>query len=213
MLLRQGGAPSRAAAIGHYRSGLAGRPDDVGARFNLARALCDSGAPAAALPEYARLAELAPQNALVWIGRATALLQLGRCAEARAAVESGAARLPRDGALAQAEARLLATCPAGTPEARARDGAKALEIASALYAARAAPEHAEAVAMALAELGRYGEAVERQRQAIRDAEAAGKTALLPELRANLALFAAGKPSRTAWPPEGMGLLTLAKSAG
>jgi hypothetical protein len=118
-------------------------------------------------------------------------------------IESALARLPRDGAVAQAEARLLATCPGGDP-------AKAFAIANALYAARPAPEHAEAVAMALAALGRYGEAAERQRQAIKDAEAAGKAALLPELRANLALFAAGKPSRTAWPPERMGLLTLAK---
>jgi tetratricopeptide (TPR) repeat protein len=201
--LRQGDAKS---AIAAYRAGLAGRPDDVWARFNLAGALRASGARGdleQALREYARLADLAPQNALVWLGRATALLQLGRCAEARAAIESGAARLPRDGALAQAQARLLATCPGGDP-------AKALEIATALYAARPEPEHAEALAMALAALGRYGEAVERQRQAIRDAEAAGKAALLPELKANLALFEAGRPSRTAWPPERMTLLTLAK---
>ena len=198
------------AAIDDYRAGLKGRPDDVTARFNLAGALRESGAPEAALQEYARLAQLAPKNDIVWLGRATALLQLGRCADARAAIESGAGELPRDGALAQALARLLATCPAASPDARARDGAKALAIASELYAARPAPEHAEALAMALAGLGRFPEAVERQKQAIHDAEAAGKAALLPELRANLALFAAGKPSRTAWPPERMGLLMLAK---
>src|SRR5262249_44502482 len=106
--------------------------------------------------------------------------------------------------------RLLATCPAAGADARARDGAKALAIANDLYAAKPAPEHAEAVAMALAGLGRFPEAVERQRQAIRDAESAGKASLPPELRANLALFEAGKPSRTAWPPERMGLLMLAK---
>jgi len=209
LYLRTGDAK---AAVAAYRAALAGRPDDVPARFNLAGALRASGTASdldQALREYARLAELAPDNALVYLGRATAQLQLGRCADARATVATAAARLPRDGAVAQAQARLLATCPGGD----AGDRARALEIANALYAARPAPEHAEAVAMALAALGRYGEAVERQRQAIRDAEAAGKSALLPELRANLALFAAGKPSRTAWPPERMGLLTLAKGAG
>lgn len=201
--LRQGDAK---AAIAAYRAGLAGRPDDVWARFNLAGALRESGSPGdlgEALREYGRLADLSPDNALVWLGWATAFLQLGRCGDARGVIESATARLPRDGAVAQAEARLLATCPGGDP-------AKALTIANALYAARPAPEHAEAVAMALAALGRYGEAAERQRQAIQAAQAAGNAALLPELRANLALFQAGKPSRTAWPPERMGLLTLAK---
>ncbi len=207
LLLRQNDAKE---AIAHYRAGLAERPEDAGARFNLAGALRESGAAQQAVEEYGRLCQRTPENDLAWIGKATALLQLGRCSEARATIESAAAKLPRDGAVAQAEARLIATCPAGSQQARNLDAGKALDIAAALYEARPAPEHGEAVAMAFAALGRYGEAVERQTQAIHDAEAAGKTALLPEMRANLALFAAGKPSQLAWPPERMRLLTLAK---
>jgi tetratricopeptide (TPR) repeat protein len=199
-VLLEEGKPAEAAR--ELRAGLAARPDDTAARFNLARALLDAGQGAAAAEEYGRLAERAPQNPLLWLGKASGSLAAGRCAEARGAIEAGLAALPQDGLLSQALARLLASCPGEG----VRDGQRAFDLASALYEARPGPEHAEAVAMALAELGRWGEAVEWQRRALEEATTGGKKDLAVEVQGNLALFEKNRPSRNPWPPRSWVLL-------
>lgn len=203
-VLAEEGKPAEAAK--ELRAGLAVRPDDLAARFNLARALLDSGQGAAAAEEYGRLTERTPGNPMLWLGKASGSLAAGRCGEAKGAVEAGLAALPQDGLLSQALARLLASCPGEG----VRDGQRAFDLASALYQARPGPEHAEAVAMALAELGRWGEAVEWQRRALEEATTGGKKDLAAEVQGNLALFEKNRPSRSPWPP-GQWILLLGRS--
>lgn len=182
-------------AIARYRTGLARRPEDIPARFNLARILLENGDPKGAVSEYAALTERSPEHALGWLGSATAQLALGHCPEAKASIVDGLVHIERDGLLSQALSRLLSSCPAES----VRNGAQALDLAAQLYDARPSPEHAEAYAMALAELKRYPEAVEWAKKALRDAQASGRTAFTREIEANLALFQKGSPSRTPWP--------------
>jgi tetratricopeptide (TPR) repeat protein len=183
-----------AEAIDHCRAVLATEPDDEPARWSLGQLLLESGRAREAATEFARLTAARPASALGWLGEATAQVHLGRCAGALASLAAGLEQLPGDARLNQGLARLLAGCPDGAR----RDGRRALELAAALWNAEASPEHGEAVAMALAELGRPPQAVAWQRRAIALAEAGEEEWLLPQLRANLEAFASGVPVAEPW---------------
>jgi hypothetical protein len=105
--------------------------------------------------------------------------------------------LPRSYRVTFALGRLLAAAP----DLTLRDGAKALPLAQATYQTRASPASAETVAMALAELGRCAEAVEKQREAIALAQEGAKAgvaaanASLAGLETALEVYAAGPPCR------------------
>jgi len=77
----------------------------------------------------------------------------------------------------------------------ARDGKRALSLAESLLAAGDTPERESLAAMALAELGRFPDAAARQRRAI-EAATGATPAALARLRAQLALYEAGKPCRS-----------------
>ena len=74
---------------------------------------------------------------------------------------------------------------AASPETELRNGARALELAQRVYDATAAAQHGALVALALAEVGRCGEASEWQRRMIAKAEEEGNTDLLNRLKAGL----------------------------
>ena len=88
--------------------------------------------------------------------------------EQRQLLERGLAELPESSRLAAALARLLAACP----DPLLRDGEQATRLALQLVAAEKSLENAETLAMALAESGRLEQAIEWQREVIRQAEAA-----------------------------------------
>jgi len=74
-----------------------------------------------------------------------------------------------------------------------RDGEEALRLARELAAAGPArARRLDVLAAALAEVGRFEEAVETARRAIEAARAAGSTALLPGLEAHRAAFERGE---------------------
>jgi hypothetical protein len=66
---------------------------------------------------------------------------------------------------------------------------------------------AETMAMALAEAGRYGEAIKWQREAMTVAKSDGALDLLPRMAENLTLYENAKPCRTPWGDE-MAFVTL-----
>jgi len=57
------------------------------------------------------------------------------------------------------------------------------------------------MAMTLAELGQYGEAITRQREAMAAAERAGRPDRARQMAANLALYERHVPCRTPWTDE------------
>jgi hypothetical protein len=92
----------------------------------------------------------------------------------------------------------LARILAAAPDVRARDGRRALALAEQLLKARQSIETAETLAMALAEVGDFNEAVSVQRQVVDAAEKAGAKGELPQMRRNLALYERRQPCREPW---------------
>jgi hypothetical protein len=102
---------------------------------------------------------------------------------------------PEQPGLVHALARILASAP----DDAVRDGPRALTIVQSLEKVTA-PSVAlvETTAMALAENGRYAEAVVRQRQAIAMATQAQRPDLAKRLAENLRRYESATPSRTPW---------------
>ena len=72
-------------------------------------------------------------------------------------------------------------------------------LASGLFAGRKTIAHGETVAMALAELGRFDEAVSWQERLLEQARADGAPELVVQaLEARLGDYARGRPAREAW---------------
>jgi Flp pilus assembly protein TadD len=209
--------------IGHLETAVRLDPESRDALFNLGQALDETGEPARALDVYGRLLKIAPQDAvarfhhaqaLAALGRhgeaaaelgevvaaapgeaaprmaqASALLQAGRDADARARLEEGLARLPTSEPLAQLLVRVLAS--SSRPEVR--DGRKALALAQSLLAAGSTAEREEAMALALGETGRFGEAADHQRRALAGAPPGSPDR--PRLERCLALYERNEPCR------------------
>ena len=136
---------------------------------------------ATAQEHFRRVTEVTPERSAAWLGEATALVLLDREAEAVARLEAGLEALPQDGGLAFTLARLSLTAK----DPAARDGERALELASALFRSRATPDHAELLAQALATVGRREEAIELYRQLVAQMPPGADPALGARWRAEL----------------------------
>ena len=178
-------------AIDHYLQALAGDPGREDAHYNLANALRRGNRLPEAVEHYLRTVEINPRQTQARYGLALTLIQLERWPEAKASLETSHATFPEVAPLANLLARLLAACP----QDALRDGPRALEIAETLTADIKSLVNVETLAMALAEVGRYPEAVGSQEAALAAARGAKRTDLETRLRANLDRYRAGKPSR------------------
>jgi tetratricopeptide (TPR) repeat protein len=182
-------------AIDRFSKAVASDPTMINARSSLADALRRSGKLEASIAEYVEIVKIDPSASQARFGRAMALVRLRRFAEARAVLEEAAGIHPEQAGLVHALARLLSAAP----DDAVRDGARAWTIVQSLEKT-AAPSVAlvETAAMALAETGRFSEAVARQRQAITMATQARRADLAARLRENLRRYDSGMPSRTPW---------------
>jgi len=104
------------------------------------------------------------EDALVMM--ALVLSERERYGDAIALLDGAERRSPGRPATATTLARLLASAP----DVALRDGRRALELATAVQASRSAPADAETMALALAELGRCGEALDWMSRAVTAAE-------------------------------------------
>ena len=189
---------SDAAAMPHYLATLAADPAHGGAHFFLANALMRSGQFARAAGHYGKAVALLPEDLPARQLEAMALIATGTQHQtARARLEGATALYPGDPVLGQALARLLAA----SPDDAVRDGRRALTLAKALFARVNSIEHAETVAMAYAELGRYSEAAAFQQAAINATTQWGGLDLLPRLQESLRHYQTGQPCRDPWPPD------------
>jgi tetratricopeptide (TPR) repeat protein len=178
-------------AMAHLEVVLQATPYDAEAHLLMARALVATGDDWASLEHFKRAAELDPANASAVTGGGAALVRLGQYARAKSVLDAGHRRIPDNGAIAFALARLLAACP----EAEVRDGERALELAQGVYLARPDPRHAQLMAQALAELDRCEEAADWQQKVVGAAVEDGATEVLPALRADLDHYLGGPPCR------------------
>lgn len=184
-------------AVSWFTRAIADAPDSVSARAQLGMTFVRLGEPEKAIEQFEAVLRLDPADQPTAINLAIILSDRSRFRDAiavltRAMVEAAdlqvgpsGAQPPQSAATATTLARLLAAAP----DRSVRDGAKALELARAVFERDPAAAHAETVAMALAELGRCEEAREWMLKAISVAERAGDRAEAARLKAQLPKYA------------------------
>lgn len=179
-------------AIEHFATTLKQEPDYVEARVQLADTLGRTGHPEESLAQYAQALDRDPTNTDAAFGCAMALIRLHRYAEARDRLAEGLNAHPDQPMFSHALARLLAAAP----DVRVRDGRRALQLVDQLIKGQQTIELAETTAMALAEVGRYREAVDVQREALTAATDAALPLVERHIVQNLHLYERGEPCRT-----------------
>ncbi len=183
-------------AIEHYRSAIETDPTFREAHFQLANVLMRQELFEEAIPHYQRVVDLDPGNAFAHFMGAMTLIRTRRWKEARMGLEKGLAALPDDTDLGHALARLMAACP----EAAIRDGRKALILLQkVLEQGKSAEfEHIETLAMAYAEIGEFGRAVQVQRMMIAEVTRGKRLELAELLQDNLDRYERREACRTPW---------------
>ena len=177
-------------AIERFRMAADADASMSAAHLRLGDALRRTGRFEAALPHYRQV-----QGEQARFGEAMALVRLGRHGEALRVLDAAAERYPAEPSFPHARARLLAA----TPDDGVRDGARALALVEGLVTdGYRTAGVAETMAMALAELGRFAEAVEWQGRAMQVAAGAGQAGVARGMSANLALYQRNEPCRTPW---------------
>lgn len=185
LLARRGEEPE---ALAQFEQAVGLQPDFVDALYNLGVALSRAQRSNEALVRFRRVLELRPADGRARVAEAAELMRGGSYAAARETLEQGHALTPGDSRIVADLARLLAA----SPRSEVRDGRRALELAQRLFAAEASLQHAELLAMALAEAGQLAAAADLQSRAVAAAEGARQWELAATLRANLARYRAGQ---------------------
>ena len=188
-------------AESHLRAALELDPGFAEAHVLLGRLLARQERYAEAASHFARALVRDPGNSTWHRDRAMALILARRYSAARGALTSARRALANsaDASAAAADhldtllARLLATSPDG----QVRNGREALAIALRLMTDRPSIEHAETVAMALAEVGEFERAAELQRQLIAEVERRGASPTDGQ-RQRLRSYLANEPVREPW---------------
>ena len=189
-VLAKGGHSDRAER--HLRRASQVDPDSERVHEALGNLLRENGRHEEALVSFSQALQLAPGSARARFGAGVALALLGRFEEALVLAEEGAHALPGRAELRMLLARLLATAPDNAQ----RDGKRALDLAASDPAGEQTITEAETTAMALAELGRFEEAVRWQQASVAGAEAGGGD--FGWMKERLSLYLQRKPCRRPW---------------
>ncbi|NIM12653.1 MAG: tetratricopeptide repeat protein [Candidatus Aminicenantes bacterium] len=179
-------------AIEHLQVVVKKSPKDSQAHLALAGALRSDGQLDKALEHYNAALSIDPGLIWAWVDMSSLLSQTGKHSEALEVLEDAHSRIPHDGPIAHALARLLAS----SPVLDKRQGKRALELALKVYQALKSFEHARTVAMAYAELNQCDKAVEWMEKAIELAENSHQSgSVLEMLKRNLAYLKTNRPCR------------------
>ena len=191
LLVSQGRAGE---AVDRFAAAVKAEPDYPGAELQLAEALRRTGRAADSLSHYTHVIKSDPRMPEARVGYAIALGRLGRYGEARRTLTDAIRALPDQPSLSQALARLLAAAP----DDSVRDGRQAMAITQALMKQPHGVDLYETMAMTLAELGQYDQAIQWQRGAIDAAMKQGHADLAGRMAANLTLYERRTPCRAPW---------------
>ncbi len=192
VLAEEDGNPEEAARF--YERALAAAPEHPGASQYLGNARMRAGRYEEAAKLYATAWRDDLKNMTARLYEALALTLAGHDRTARERLERAVADVPDDPMPRLGLARLLAASRDDT----VRDGARALPLAQALFDGFPSLEHAETLAMALAEVGRLEDAASLQENAVQAVVAAGRFDALPRVQAALERYRQGQPARQPW---------------
>ncbi len=179
-----------AGAVEELEQIVALDPGVIEARRMLSAVLVGAGRTEDAAVQLQALVALTPDDLQARFNLGLMLFESGRYAEARRTLDETSARFPGDVATRHLLARLLAV----SPDDAVRDGARAVELAQSVVDEQPALDHLETLAMALAEAGRFDDAVHWQERALEaERQAAGGNS--PQRLDRLALYRARQPLR------------------
>lgn len=130
----------------------------------------------------------------IHFGQAMAHLLGGDDATALSGLEASTRRFPGDVGLAHLLARVLAA----SADRSVRDPGRAHDLALRVQRAEPSPDHVQTVAMALAALDRFDEAVEWQARAVSELEELGAEAAAEQARRRLDRLSRGEPIVSPW---------------
>ena len=183
-------------AILQYRKALDIQPRDARVQFEFANLLLQSGKVDEAIAHYRTGLKLAPERGAFYHNLAIALIRKGEWAEAIAECQEGMRIDPGNLPLADALARLWATCPVAT----LRDGPAAVKLATRVEQASGGknPMFMDTLAAAYAEAGDFTNALAKARSGLELAADREQKATLEE---HIRLYEANRPFHEA-PLEG-----------
>jgi tetratricopeptide (TPR) repeat protein len=184
-------------AIEQLSAAVSDDPNYLEARLRLAEALRRSGRLEESLSQYGEVSRIDPRVAEARFGFAMTLVRLRRYQEARDRLVEGMHGYPTQPAFARALARLLAAAP----DDRVRDGRRAMAMTQQLLKDQQTLDLGETMAMTLAELGQYEQAVAFQREVMAAARKAGRDDVVRQMVENLELYQRHRPCRTPLRPD------------
>lgn len=181
-------------AVIQFQAALDENPGLSPARARLGSALARLGRFGQAAQQFEAAVEADPDSEGLRFGHAMTLLLGEDYVQALSVLDRSVAALPDSVSLKHLLARLLAT----SPDESVRDGGRALELAQEVLDLQASLVHSETVAMALAELGRFEEAVAQQQRTLAAIEAQNRAAQAKQARQRLSLYENRQPCRAPW---------------
>jgi tetratricopeptide (TPR) repeat protein len=187
------GAEDRAAAL--YTRAIELDPQHAEARLMLGDALMRQRRYAQAADQYRVLASRDGERASGLARLVAAETMAGRCGEALLAAAEARQAHPRDGVRAEIFARVAASCS----EASASDRETGAELADAIYQQQPDAQSSEALAMAMAALGRWEDAVDLQRQVLFELAKVNQQAAIERSRTLLERFQNEQAAERPWP--------------
>jgi len=182
-------------AIAEFTKAVDADPASVDARMSLADALRRTGREPESLPHYADVIARSPAVSQAAFGYAMALVRLGRYREARDRLDASVKTYADQPGFPHALARVLAAAP----DDSVRDGAKAMTLVRPLLQTQRTLELMQTMAMAMAEAGRFEEAVQWQRDAMTAATQSNRRDLDGRLAENLSRYERRLACRVPWP--------------
>ena len=183
-----------AQAVAEYEAALRRDPGDVQARTYLADLKMRLGKADEAAALYREALQKFGNSPRLEMSVALALIRGQHIGEARKVLERAVSEYPQSPDLVNALARLLATAP----DAKVRDGKRALAMVKALFDATRSLAVGQTYAMAFAETGNFTEAVKLQQETIIGYERSGTPVDKAFLARNLALYQRQQPARQGW---------------
>ena len=148
----------------------------------------------ASLKPYADVVRINPRATDARFGYAMALVRLRRYRDARDWLDEGSRIQPDRPELSHALARVLAAAP----DERVRDGARAMALVQELMKGTKTTVLGETLAMAMAELGQFRDAVDVQRGVMASAQQAGFEQDVRRMNDNLRRYERGQACRMPW---------------
>jgi tetratricopeptide (TPR) repeat protein len=170
-------------------------PNYAEALMALGDTLRHSGRFEASLKPYAEVVRINPRAAEARFAYAMALVRLRRYREATSWLEESARIQPDRPELSHALARMLAAAP----DDSVRNGGRAMKLAQELMKGTKTTAVGETMAMALAEVGEFTNAVDVQRSIIAAAEQAGLAEDVRRMTGNLRRYERRQACRMPWP--------------